>query len=49
MHFKRSFSKQDGGGEPKQELAQAIEKSFGGFPNFKEKFSDAAAKVFGSG
>ena len=41
--------KKDGGGEPKEALAQAIEKSFGGFPSFKEKFSDTAAKVFGSG
>ena len=37
------------GGEPKGELAQAIETAFGGFPDFKAKFSEAAAKVFGSG
>jgi Fe-Mn family superoxide dismutase len=39
----------NGGGEPKGELAQAIEKAFGGFAAFKGKFSEAAAKVFGSG
>ncbi|MGD0259787.1 MAG: superoxide dismutase [Verrucomicrobiota bacterium] len=38
-----------GGGEPQGELAQAIEKAFGGFAAFKSKFSEAAAKVFGSG
>ena len=38
-----------GGGEPKGGLARAIEKSFGGLSGFKEKFSDAAIKVFGSG
>jgi Fe-Mn family superoxide dismutase len=38
-----------GGGKPKGELAQAIETAFGGFPDFKTKFSEAAAKVFGSG
>jgi len=41
--------KKSGGGEPKGELAQAIEKSFGNFGDFKNKFSDAATKVFGSG
>ena len=39
----------DGGGEPKGELARAIEKAFGGFPDFKAKFSETATKVFGSG
>ena len=38
-----------GGGEPKGELAQAIEKAFGGFDPFKAKFSKSAGKVFGSG
>ncbi|MAY73952.1 MAG: superoxide dismutase [Mn] [Phycisphaerae bacterium] len=38
-----------GGGEPKGELAAAIEKSFGGFDAFKEKFAAAAAGRFGSG
>jgi len=39
----------NGGGEPKDRLAQSITKSFGSFSAFKEKFSDAATKVFGSG
>ena len=38
-----------GGGEPKAELAKAIEASFGNFAGFKTKFTDAAMKVFGSG
>jgi Fe-Mn family superoxide dismutase len=38
-----------GGGEPKGDLSRAIEKAFGGFAAFQAKFSDAAAKVFGSG
>jgi Fe-Mn family superoxide dismutase len=41
--------KKDGGGEPKTELAKAIEGSFGNFADFKTKFSEAATKVFGSG
>ncbi len=41
--------KKNGGGEPKNELAKAIEKTFGGFDKFKEKFSEAATKQFGSG
>jgi Fe-Mn family superoxide dismutase len=41
--------KKEGGGEPKGELAQAIDKSFGSFAGFKEKFTDAATKQFGSG
>ena len=39
----------NGGGAPKGALAQAIGKSFGGFPNFKDKLTDAATKIFGSG
>ena len=39
----------NGGGEPKGELGQAIEKAFGGFPGFKSTFSEASARVFGSG
>jgi Fe-Mn family superoxide dismutase len=39
----------NGGGEPEGELAQAINSSFGSFADFKEKFSTAAASVFGSG
>jgi Fe-Mn family superoxide dismutase len=41
--------KPNGGGEPKGELAAAINKSFGSFSGFKGKFLDTAIKVFGSG
>ena len=37
------------GGEPKGELKKAIDKTFGGFAAFKEKFSNAAMTRFGSG
>ncbi len=39
----------NGGGEPTGELADLINKHFGSFVAFKEKFSDAAVKTFGSG
>jgi superoxide dismutase, Fe-Mn family len=39
----------DGGGEPTGELLSAIERDFGSFGSFKEKFSGAAATRFGSG
>ena len=38
-----------GGGDPKGGIAAAIEKCFGSFKDFKEKFSKAAATQFGSG
>lgn len=38
-----------GGGKPAGDLLAAIEKGFGGFDAFKDKFSAAAAGVFGSG
>ena len=41
--------KKNGGGEPKGELARAMDKAFGNFDNFRQQFSDAGAKQFGSG
>ena len=41
--------KPGGGGEPKGELAEAIDDAFGSFSAFREKFTSAATKVFGSG
>ena len=41
--------KKDGGGEPKGELAKAIEASFGSFNAFKEGFGKAGLGQFGSG
>jgi Fe-Mn family superoxide dismutase len=41
--------KPQGGGEPTGPLADALLKSFGSFGEFKEKFSTAAATLFGSG
>jgi len=38
-----------GGGEPEGELAEEINKAFGGFAGFREQFSAAAGSVFGSG
>lgn len=37
------------GGDPNGKIKAAIDKSFGNFADFKTKFSDAAAAVFGSG
>jgi Fe-Mn family superoxide dismutase len=37
------------GGEPTGAVAEAINKNFGSFQAFKEKFTDAAVKTFGSG
>jgi Fe-Mn family superoxide dismutase len=39
----------DGGGEPDNEVGEAITKAFGDFANFKEQFTDAAKSRFGSG
>ena len=39
----------NGGGQPKGELAKAIDSQLGGFDKFATDFSDAAAKRFGSG
>ena len=38
-----------GGGEPDGELAQAIDRDFGAFGDFRERFSAAAGGQFGSG
>ncbi|GAB5465544.1 MAG: superoxide dismutase SodA [Candidatus Kapaibacteriales bacterium] len=39
----------NGGGNPSGDLASAIDKAFGSFDSFKEKFAEAAATRFGSG
>ena len=39
----------NGGGEPSGAIKDAIDSSFGGFADFKDKFSKAAATHFGSG
>ena len=39
----------NGGGKPSGQLAQAIDKAFGSYDSFKEKFSSAAGGQFGSG
>jgi len=39
----------NGGGDPSGDLADAINKAFGSFAEFKEKFSTSAATNFGSG
>lgn len=39
----------NGGGEPSGAIADAINKAFGDFATFKQKFSEAAATQFGSG
>jgi Fe-Mn family superoxide dismutase len=41
--------KKGGGAEPKGELKNAIDKKFGSYDKFKEEFTGAATKVFGSG
>lgn len=39
----------DGGGEPKGELADAIEQKYGSFQNFVDEFTTKSLTVFGSG
>lgn len=39
----------NGGGVPSGEIANAITKQFGSFTEFKEKFTNAAVTLFGSG
>jgi Fe-Mn family superoxide dismutase len=41
--------KPNGGGAPKGDLAQAIDRDFGGFDKFRDEFVQAAVKQFGSG
>lgn len=43
-----SFSP-DGGGNPGGALAEAINRDFGSFDNFKKAFVEAGTKIFGSG
>ncbi len=43
------FMSPKGGGQPKNELAGAIDNDLGGFDNFAKALSDAAMKRFGSG
>ena len=43
------FAGPDGGGEPSGALAQAINKAFGSFNEFKAKIKDNGLKRFGSG
>ncbi len=41
--------KKNGGGHPTGELGKAVDKKFGSFAGFQEKFTEAATKQFGSG
>jgi Fe-Mn family superoxide dismutase len=45
----RQIMKPNGGGQPTDELASAIEQAFGSFDQFKAAFNDAGTKRFGSG
>jgi Fe-Mn family superoxide dismutase len=53
QHFNHSFYwnclAPNGGGEPTGPVADAIKKNFGAFAQFKEKFTNAAVTLFGSG
>ncbi|WP_304156495.1 superoxide dismutase [Mesonia mobilis] len=44
-----SVLSQNGGGEPKGKVAEAIQETFGSFDAFKDTFNNAAATRFGSG
>ena len=44
-----TLMKKGGGGEPSGDLGAAINKAFGGFAAFKEKFTQAGITRFGSG
>jgi Fe-Mn family superoxide dismutase len=41
--------RKNGGGQPTGELARAVDSSFGSYTGFKDKFTETATKVFGSG
>jgi Fe-Mn family superoxide dismutase len=45
----RAMSPKNGGGAPKGRLADAINRDFGGFEQFKKAFGQAGEKLFGSG
>jgi len=53
QHWNHSFYwnslSPNGGGEPAGKLAAVINKSFGSFAQFKEKFTNTAVTLFGSG
>jgi len=53
QHFNHSFYWKSlapkAGGQPKEAVADAINKGFGSFDEFKKKFSEAATTHFGSG
>lgn len=53
QHLNHSFfwncMSPNGGGAPSGKIAELINKDFGSFDKFKEQFSTAAAKLFGSG
>ena len=44
-----SIMKKGGGGEPKGDLAKAIDQAFGNFASFKEKLTNTGITRFGSG
>ncbi len=46
--FWKTLSKNEGG-QPKGELAKAMDRSFGGYAKFQESFTKAGTSVFGSG
>lgn len=52
-HFNHSLfwemMRKGGGGQPGGELAQAIDQTFGNFAGFRQQFTEAATRVFGSG
>lgn len=47
--FWEIMSPKSGGGKPSGDIAKAIDKDFGSFDKFQEKFKNAATSQFGSG